>query len=159
MLKHKELMETQYKTFITEAVQNGVVWMLEDGETVGISTSNEFFDEDGDEAGVVLFWSKEGEAKQVAIAEWSEYKAVAVDLDVFLEFSVVTISNEDMLMGINWGTDMSGKEIHPIEIALDIIKELEATGKPVALKHHADLSAYKEVTQSVADEIFGTDNQ
>lgn len=155
MAKLKDQTETQYQTFITDAVKNGVVWMLESGESVGVSTSNEFFDEDGDEAGVVLFWSKEGDAKQVSIEDWSDYKAVAVDLDVFLEFSVIKISNEDMLMGINWDAKMTGKEIHPVELALDIIKELEATGKPIALKHHKDLAAYKEVTQSVADEIFG----
>lgn len=155
MLKPKDQTEAQYATFITDAVKNGVVWMLEDGDTVGVSTSNEFFDEEGEETGVVLFWSSEGEAKQVAIDEWSAYKAVPVDLDVFLEFSVVKISNEDMLMGINWNAGMTGKEVHPVEIALDLIAELEATGKPIALKHHADLAAYKEVTESVANELFG----
>jgi len=157
MFQDKKLIESGYREFIKDIVAKGEVWMLEDGESAGVSTSNEFFNEDGEEMGVVLFWYKKSHAQSVAVQEWSDYKPVPVALDVFLEFSVIQISNEDMLMGINWTPSMTGKEIHPIEIAIDIIAELEATGKPIALKHHTDLAAYKEITMRVSEEIFGHD--
>lgn len=155
MLKEAAEQEARYDAFVTEIVESGKVWMLDDGEGVAVSTSNEFFDENGDETGVALFWSKEAEAKKVAIEDWSAYKAVAIDLDVFLEFSVITISNEDMLMGINWNPNMSGRELHPIEVAMEVIAELEEQGKDVAFKNHKDLEEYKEVTSGVYEEIFG----
>ena len=155
LLEESALMETRYNEFISEAVETGKVWMLDNGEGVSVSTSNEFFDEEGEEVGVVLFWSKQAYAKTVAIEDWADYKPVAVDLDVFLEFSVIQVSNEDMLMGINWNPNMMGKEAHPIEIALEIINELEKHSKTVDLKHHKDLAEYKEITVQVAKDIFG----
>ena len=159
MARGKEAIETRYKDFITQVVETGIVWILDNDEGIAVSTSNEFYDEEGEESGIVLFWSTETDAKNVAVKEWSDYKPEAVDLDVFLEFSIVKISNEDMLMGINWTPAMEGKEIHPVEIALEIIKELEATGKTVEFKHHKDLAEYKEVTTRVAEEIFGDGNE
>lgn len=149
--------EIRYREFIKAAVATGEVWMLDNDEGVAVSTSNEFFDEDGEEIGVVLFWSTKNGTKGIAIEEWTDYKAVSVPLDVFLEFSVIKISNEDMLMGINWTAAMVGKEIHPVEIAIDLIAELEATGKPIALQHHKDLAAYKKITMRVSEDIFGSD--
>jgi Protein of unknown function (DUF2750) len=148
-------LEVRHKSFIEQAVSNSAVWLLDDGEGVATSSSTVFFDENDQELGVIPVWADKADAKAAAKEEWSQYNPVSIPLATFLEFHLIKMSNDDLMAGVNWNATLAGKELHPVELALELVAELEAQNKTIDLEHHDSLEEYKEITESVAEEIFG----
>ena len=136
-----DLLETRHRAFVERIVEFGKVWFLESDEGVAISASNDY-----EELEVIPFWSDKVHAKAAAREEWAAYEPKSVDLRLFLEFHIIKTSNEEILIGTNWNQNMFGREIHPLELALEIIELLKDKDQPLVFKHHANLTAYEKVT-------------
>ncbi|MCP5142486.1 MAG: DUF2750 domain-containing protein [Chromatiales bacterium] len=61
--------------------------------------------------GVMPFWSGEELATRHAVGEWSGYRAVAIDLDEFLEHWTLGLAGDGYLVGIEWDASLEGAEV------------------------------------------------
>lgn len=148
-MSQEPTIEQQYKTFIEKAVETGKVWFLDHEEDgTAMSTSN-----DDEDIGVVPFWSDKALAQVLAKDEWAKYEIVALDLPLFLENTIIQLFNDEIMIGTNWDESLSGTEINPVLLALDLIAEVKAKGKKLSFEHYKDLAEYEEVTQDAAESL------
>jgi len=52
--------------------------------------------------------------------EWDDYSPVAIDLESFFEEWVNDLSEDEVLIGINWDQELDGVEIEPMELAQEL---------------------------------------
>lgn len=145
--------EQNHKTFVQRVAETGKVYFLETDEGLALSESSQFED-----VGVIPFWSDEASARANAKEGWSDHKVGSIDLPEFLESFIIQFSNDEVLVGTDWDQDMSGKELEPVELALELVDQLNATGKTLALEHHKDLAAYEQATREAWEFIQSQDD-
>ena len=99
--------------FVTETQETHVVWSLcnEEGDWLSVESS-EF-----EESEVMPFWSSESDAKVHCVEEWAEFTPTELPLDVFVEDWMITLSEDGVLVGLNWNANLEGSEIEPLEVA------------------------------------------
>lgn len=99
--------------FVTETQESLVVWGLcnEDGDWLSVESS-EFEDSE-----VMPFWSNGIDAKVHCVEEWAEFLPMELPLDVFVEDWMITLSEDGVLVGLNWNANLEGVEIEPKEVA------------------------------------------
>jgi hypothetical protein len=131
--------EENYNKFIQTIVETEAVWGLTKDETWATSSSNEFED-----AEVILFWSDKNGAAACAEDEWSTYVPESVTLVEFLENWCVGMYSDALLVGPNWNSDLTGKEIEPLTIALEIIEELKQRGKTLEFTQYDSQQEFEE---------------
>lgn len=131
--------ETSYRAFVQQAVAADEVWGLEGEEGLAISSSSE-----NEEQDVIPFWSGEALAKAVAVDDWATFKPSAMTVAEFLENWLVGMHNDELLVGTNWSAELSGKEVEPLVLALDLAKELEASGKEIEFANYKDLKDFQQ---------------
>ena len=105
-------LQANYDLFLDEVRESRVIWALQSGEDWIVCDSNEYEDTD-----VLPVWSSEAYAKIHCVEEWAEYKAVSIDLETFFEEWVNDLSNDDVMIGINWNEDLDGVEVEPMDLA------------------------------------------
>lgn len=135
--------EEQHKKFIQQAVANGEIWGL-DHEEEGTAMSASSDDED---TGIVPFWSNKAAAQACAKDGWAKYELFSLDLPLFLEQTVIQLSNDELIIGTNWDPAMYGMEVHPIELALELVDELKAQKKKITFRHYESLAEYEQMTR------------
>ncbi|WP_299018044.1 DUF2750 domain-containing protein [uncultured Photobacterium sp.] len=99
--------------FVTETKETLKVWGLcnEEGDWLSVDSS-EF-----ENSEVMPFWSNEADAKHHCADEWEEFHAVMIPLDVFVEDWMITLSEDGVLVGVNWNEQLEGTELEPSELA------------------------------------------
>jgi len=145
--------EQNHKTFVKDVVKNGKVWCLENDEGLALSESSTYED-----TGVIPFWSDKAGAEAQIKEGWSVHKATEVSLVEFLETYIILLSNDEVMIGTNWDQDMVGKEMEPVELAIDIIAELKATGKTLSFSHYKDLAEFEKSTLEAWEFIQSLEN-
>lgn len=131
--------EANYRKFVQQVADTEQVWGLSEGDIWATSSSNEYEDTE-----VILFWSDAESAKACAADEWANYKAEALPVAEFLENWCVGMYDDELLVGANWTADMQGREVDPLVIALDVVKELKSRGKEINLEQYDSLSEFEE---------------
>lgn len=131
--------ENVYNAFITRIVENNAVWGLTKDETWATSTSAEFEDTE-----VILFWSDQSKATACTDDEWANYVPESITLVEFLENWCVGMYGDALLLGADWDAELSGKEIDPLVVALDVVKELKAKGKELEFTQYDSQSEFEE---------------
>lgn len=155
MLTNKSFNDQSYTSFIERAVKSSKVWFLAaDDGNIAITESNDYED-----TGVILVWADAADARNNAKEEWAKYKAVEIDLVTFLEYHIITLSNDDMLLGINFDQNMFGMEVEPLTVALDIIDELKDKDKSPAFKHHKDMAEYERITIEALESMLPAEGE
>lgn len=129
----------QYEKFIKEICQSEIVWMLDNEDGFAIADSNEFENEDGEPLGMICFWSKKSMAQDCAREDWEEYTPTEIKLSEFIENWCITMANQNIMSGPNFDEDMTGIEVDPLELILDIEKELNIQGKKIQLENYTQL--------------------
>lgn len=117
-------MEANYRKFIQSIVETDAVWGLTQNDTWATSSSGEYED-----AEVILFWSDAEGAKTCAEDDWAEYKPESITLVEFLENWCVGMYGDQLLLGPNWDATLTGREMEPLIVALDVVNELKHQNK------------------------------
>lgn len=138
MFQDISTIEYKHNKFIERVVDFGTVWGLESGE--GFATSDSNLVED---AKVIPFWSDKAYASALRKEGWSIYKATSMTIADFMENWLLGMYNDGLLVGTNWDANLFGKEIEPLDLALQLTNELIAKGKTLILNKYTDIIDYQ----------------
>ncbi|AKD04583.1 DUF2750 domain-containing protein [Pontibacter korlensis] len=139
MTQHASTIEQKYKAFIQHVVQTEEVWGLTKNDTWATSSSSEFEDTE-----VILFWSSRDGAAACADDEWSDYKPESISLVEFLENWCVGMYGDELLVGTDWDSDLTGKEAEPLVVALDVVTQLKAENKTLEFTQYDSQEEFEE---------------
>ncbi len=137
MLQNAEATEARYKLFIENVTASKVVWGLKNKN--GWANSHAANSED---ITVIPFWSDKAYAKAGARDEWKSYLPVLIPLADFLESWCVEMAEEGLLMGINWDANMHGKESDALQVALDILNQLNTTASAINFVNYSSINEF-----------------
>lgn len=151
MSEQNQNTEASYKQFIQSIVETEAVWGLTKDETWATSSSNEF-----EEAEVILFWSEDKGAAACAEDEWNTYTPESITIVEFLENWCVGMYSDALLVGPNWGSDLTGKEAEPLVIALDVIQELKEKNKTLTFTQY---DSQQEFEEQVVEALEGDEEE
>lgn len=147
MLPDNDTLQFKARTFVETVVKTEKVWGLEGDGGWAVSDSNDYEDTE-----VIPFWSSPEEAAACAVEEWAEYKITEIPLADFLENWIINMHNEELLAGLNFNTELEGKELEPLELALKIIDELSLRGKTVEFESFDSMDEFEiEVKRVLAE--------
>lgn len=142
--------EASYRKFIQQVAATEKVWGLSQGDIWATSSSNEYEDTE-----VILFWSDAEGAKACAADEWEGYEPEALPVAEFLENWCVGMYDDELLLGPNWTTELQGREVDPLVVALDVVLELKRIEKEVELERYDSLS---ELEEQIVDALEGEED-
>jgi hypothetical protein len=138
MLQDTSTIEYKHKKFVERIVDLDTVWGLQSDEGFATSDSNDF-----DDAEVIPFWSDKAYANAVAKEGWEHYQPTSMPLSEFLENWLIGMHNDELLVGTNWDQNMFGKEIEPLDLALEITEQLIAKGKAPTFNNYQNINDYQ----------------
>ena len=137
MLQDTATVESKYQLFINRVAATKLVWALKSKEGWANSHSN-----DSEEITVVPFWSDRALAKICARDEWRGYLPVEIPLAEFLESWCVGMAENGTLAGVNWDANMFGKESGALNLALDILKQLDTIDSAIVFKNYSSINEF-----------------
>lgn len=130
-------MEKGYELFIEKVAASKLVWGLKDKKGWANSSSAE------DEAvDVIPFWSDRAYAKASARDDWKDYTPTEIPLAFFLEEWCVGMAENDTLIGTNWDPRMIGQEAQALQIALDILNQLNVINSAIKFSSYASINEF-----------------
>jgi hypothetical protein len=115
--------DSKYKDFITSLENDEYVILLQAEDGLASCASNTYVNkEDEEPITVIPIWSStySKDAEDNLTDEWSDYEAVELPMEVFLTELLPYLAQEGVFIGVNWGTDLEGLEIDPIDIFKDL---------------------------------------
>ena len=139
MLPETSSTEALYQQFINNVISNDEVWGLEGEEGLAISSSNS-----NDEQDVIPFWSSEALAQAVAADDWAGFKPSSMSLVDFLENWLSGMHNDEILAGADWDASLDGKEVEPLQLALDLANAAEAAGLDLEFSNYENLAEFRK---------------
>lgn len=139
MLQNSIIVRQRHERFIKKVCETAVVWGLESSEGFATSSSNEFEDSEGEPVALICFWSESALAKSCIKGDWSDYQLVEVSLADFIENWCVGMSGDDLMVGTNFDSNMFGYEADPLDLVIDLSKELSNQGKGIELQKYEKL--------------------
>ncbi len=137
MLPETSNSDAGYQEFIQKVAAQDEVWGLEGEEGLAISSSS-----NNEEQDVIPFWSDEALARSVAAGDWANFKPASMSLAEFLENWLVGMHNDEVLVGTNWNMDLSGVEMEPLALALDLATNAAAYGKEIEFSNYKDIQDF-----------------
>jgi hypothetical protein len=138
MLPETSNTDAQYQQFIQNVIANDEVWGLEGEEGLAISSSNS-----NDEQDVIPFWSAESLARNVAADDWAGFKPSPMNLVDFLENWLAGMHNDEILAGTDWDASLDGKEVEPLQLALDLANAAETAGLELEFSNYASIAEFR----------------
>jgi hypothetical protein len=150
MAQDQATIDQNHKKFIQQVVETELVWGLETEDGFATSSSMEYEDAD-----VIAFWSDEASAAACAGEDWAEYTPASIPLGDFLENWCIGMQEDGLLAGTNWDTDLTGTELEPLDLALEILDALKAKGKKVQLQGFASQEIFAEELKKAWEETEG----
>lgn len=104
--------QANLELFVADTKQNNLVWGLRNDEGWLSCDSTEF-----ENSEVMPFWSSKEDAQAHNVEEWADFEVLEIPLDIFVEDWLLTLSEDGVLVGTNWNSQLEGKEIEPAELA------------------------------------------
>jgi hypothetical protein len=145
MLQDIATTESQYKLFIEKAAASKLVWALKSKTGWANSHSN-----DSEEVDVIPFWSDRAYAKICARDDWKGYLPVEIPLAEFLESWCIEMADNEVLAGINWDANMFGKESTALNLAIDILEQLNSINSAISFKNYSSINQFiTEISESL----------
>ena len=138
--------DNKRKTFIDKLISTGKVWGLASSSGFVKTTSREF-----ENAAVIPFWSDEQSAAAVTKDGWQQYSPTSITISEFLENWLVGMYNEDILVGTDWHTNLTGEENEPLELAVEIADKLIKAGQGQSFEKYKDINDYQAQVKSQLD--------
>jgi hypothetical protein len=137
MLQDTAAIESKYQLFISRVAATKLVWALKSKEGWANSHSN-----GSEESTVVPFWSDRALAKVCARDDWRGYLPVEIPLAEFLENWCIELAENEVLAGVDWDVNMFGKESAALNVALDILKQLDAIDSAIVFKNYSSINEF-----------------
>lgn len=137
MLQDTAAAEARYEAFVIQVAGSKLVWGLTNKEGWANTSAN-----DDEETDVIPFWSDRAYAKACARDEWKGYMPTDMPLAEFLESWCVGMANDETMAGINWDSNMSGKECEALEVAYDILNQLNKIRSAIRFKNYASIDEF-----------------
>lgn len=133
----------KHRKFIERAIESEIVWGLASDVGYARLESREF-----EEAFVLPFWSDKAYAIAINIGD---YEPQSMSLSDFLENFLIGSYNEGYLIGTNLDAEMNGKELEPLDLALQISSELLNQGKNISLKKYPSLEEFHQQVKNTVE--------
>lgn len=139
------------ETFVKTVCKSKIVYGLESEEGFAISGSMDYDDEKGEPVEVICFWSEEAAAASCAKEDWANYQVVEIPLAEFMENWCIEMNNDGLLAGIDFNEDLNGSEMEPLELALELVKELKSGNKTIAFETYDSLADLEKQIRKAND--------
>lgn len=110
--------EANYDLFIEEIQKTGQVWGLKAEDGWAVCPSLEF-----EKTDVFPFWSNEADAKAHCTEDWVIYTPAVLELEDFAINWLPGMHEDEVMVGPNWNSELSGLEIEPADVAERLGKE------------------------------------
>lgn len=107
--------EENHERFVDEVLESGLIWGLRSDQGWAVCESNEYEDTD-----VYPFWSGEAEARLHCCDDWAGFVPDSLPLDVFIDTWLAGMSEDGVLVGTNWDSELSGLELEPDDLAEEL---------------------------------------
>lgn len=148
MTQNETLLASRYNLFVAKVAAAKIVWGLQNKK--GWANSHAADDED---TTVVPFWSERAYAKACAKDAWRDYAATEIPLVDFLESWCLGMADDDLLAGINWDANMLGKEVNPLQLAVDILEQLKVIKSAIKFADRSSIDDFiADIKLSLDDE-------
>lgn len=140
MNQDNNTLKSKPDTFVKALCKSRIVYGLESEEGFAISNSADYDDVNGEPVEVICFWSEEALADSCRKGAWANYQVVEIPLAEFMENWCIEMNNDGLLAGIDFDEHLSGPEIEPLELVLELVKELKSSNKTIAFETYAHLA-------------------
>ena len=130
--------------FIKRVCETGIVWALKNRDGLATSSSTKYINKNGEDLGLICFWSDKNLATACAIDDWDDYKPSEILLSEFIEHWCLGMSNDGFIVGCNFDQNMFGEELDPLDLILDLNKELLNQKKEIKLKKFDHINSLVE---------------
>ena len=150
MLQSSVTVKQRYERFIKKVCETGIVYGLKNTEGFATSASNDFEDEEG-ALGLICFWSEIALAKFCAKDEWLEYIPTEISLESFIENWCIGMSNDGLIVGINFDQNLFGFEIEPLELIKALLGELCEQRKELSLRKFPSMTELKQTIDKLCE--------
>ncbi len=104
--------EANYDLFIEQIQKTGQVWGLKADDGWAVCPSLEF-----EKTDVFPFWSSEADAKSHCSDDWDIYTPAALTLEDFVVNWLPGMHEDEVMVGPNWNSELSGVEVEPADVA------------------------------------------
>ena len=113
---------SQLTIFLNDVKPTQTLWALQDkkSEDWVIVDSLQF-----EETDVMPLWSTKAQAQAHCIDEWEAYTPTAITLADWFEFWVDDLLKDNVIIGLNWGSEEVDMEIDLAELT-QVLTEIEA---------------------------------
>ena len=139
----------RHEKFIKKVCETNIVYGLESEEGFATSNSNDFDDENDEPIGIICFWSEKALANSCIKNSWVDYRVAEIPLSEFIENWCVGMNNDCLLVGTNFDQNMFGFEIEPLELILELVKELKINKSNITFQKFDDLDdAEKKIIEA-----------
>ena len=145
----------RHKKFVDEVAENGVVWGLKSTDGYASLSSKNYEDDDGTPIEVACFWSNEKLAQAcLHHEEWKNKEVRAIKLFRFLESWCIGTFEDNLMMGTNFDENLNGHENNPIELAYEILVQLNSKEKELNFKNHDSHQEFEKVIKDIYDQFI-----
>jgi Protein of unknown function (DUF2750) len=134
----------RHKKFIEKICETTIVYGLESDEGFASSSSNSVDDENDEPIKLICFWSEKAWAKSCMKNDWAVYELKEISLSEFIENWCVGMSNDQFIVGTNFDQNMFGYEAEPLELILDLVKELRNIKSEIKFLKFSNLDDLEE---------------
>ena len=122
--------EQAYDQFIETVATSFLVWGLQSESDVPMLEPLEVDDTGQPKgSGVIPYWSDQEAAEQCRINGWERYETTEIPLDWFLETLVPKLVEDGIVLGINFDTQLMGREVDAEELVTDLLARLKETAE------------------------------
>jgi hypothetical protein len=134
----------RHEKFIKKICETNIVYGLESEDGFASSSSNNVDDETDEPVKIICFWSEKAWAKSCIKNDWANYDLAEIPLSEFIENWCVGMSNDKLLVGTNFDQNMFGYEVEPLELILDLVKELRTIKSEIRFLKFSSLDDLEE---------------
>ncbi len=107
--------QANHEAFIEQVTATRLVWGLKSDKGWAVCESGEYEDVE-----VYPFWSDEAYTRGHRADEWASYEPASIDLDLFIETWLTGMDEDNLLVGTNWDSELSGLEVEPSELSREL---------------------------------------
>lgn len=115
-LDFDEAAQDNHARFVSRVRETGLVWGLKSPQGWAVCASEEYEDTD-----VYPFWSEESEARVHCTEDWGGHTPDSLPLDLFIDTWLAGMSEDGVLVGTNWDSELSGMEVEPDDLAEELL--------------------------------------
>lgn len=144
MLQDHSIVKLRHERFVKKVCETKIVFGLKNNDGFATSSSNEFDDEEGNPVQLICFWAERALANSCRKLDWENYELIELSLEEFIENWCIGLYNDGLLVGTSFDQNMFGYEAEPLELILEVIKELKSKHIGLELKKYENIEDLEE---------------